>query len=348
MSTNTLTGRKLLVTGGAGYIGSVCVERLVDSGCVVTVFDNLSEGHKAAVDPRAELLVGDLQDRSAVRGAFAAVNPDAVLHFAASALVGESMQMPGKYFCNNVVAGLNLLEAMVEAGVKRLVFSSSCATYGLPHVDLIDELAPQVPINPYGESKLIFEQMVRWFDRAHGLTSVGLRFFNVGGASRACGEDHRVETHLIPNLLKVALKQKASAAVYGRDYDTLDGTCVRDYVHVLDVVSAHLAAITTEQSGNFNLGSGCGHSVSEVVACCREVTGHEIPVVYGPRRPGDPSHLSADIRKIERLLRWRPRHSSVQEIVRSAWAWHRAHPQGYEGVAAEPHSSAAADPSLRS
>jgi UDP-glucose 4-epimerase len=322
-------GMNVLVTGGAGYIGSICVEKLLDANCRVTVFDNLSEGHRAAVDPRAELIVGDLLDTAALAKAFTASQPEAVLHFAASALIGESMRAPEKYFRNNVTTGLNLLDAMIGSGVKRLVFSSSCATYGLPDSMPVNESMPQSPINPYGESKLIFEQMLRWYEQAHGLMSVGLRFFNVAGASPTRGEDHRVETHLIPNVLKVALGQKDSVGIFGVDYDTPDGTCVRDYVHVLDVAAAHLMALGAKTSGFYNLGNGVGYSVGDIVGCCRHVTGHPIPVLHQTRRAGAPSRLVADFSKIEGALGWRPRQSSLQEIVASAWAWHQRCPNGY-------------------
>ena len=334
MSAVALPGLKVLVTGGAGYIGSVCVEALLDAGCEVTVFDNLSEGHRAAVDTRAELEVGDLLEATALTEVLATVRPEAVIHFAASALVGESMREPGKYFRNNVVAGLNLLDAMVATGVKRLVFSSTCATYGLPAVVPVPETAPQAPVNPYGESKLMFEQMLRWYNQAHGLKSVGLRFFNVGGASDRRGEDHRIETHLIPTLLRVALGQREQFEVFGTDYATPDGTCVRDYVHVQDVAAAHLAALAAPGSGFYNLGNGVGYSVGDVIACCRQVTGHVIPVVKRLQREGDSARLVADAGKIQAVLGWRPQYPGLLEIVASAWAWHRRHPRGYGASAA--------------
>lgn len=330
----SLVGRRIFVTGGAGYIGSVCVEQLLDAGCEVTVFDNLSEGHRLAVDERAGFIFGDLRDDKAIRDAVVAHRPHAVMHFAASALVGESMRAPGKYFRNNVAAGINLLDALVEGGVTRLVYSSSCATYGLPGADLIAELADQVPINPYGESKLIFEQIARWYEVAHGLVSVGLRFFNVGGASPTRGEDHRIETHLIPSVLQVALGQRGAVEIHGTDYPTPNGTCVRDFIHVLDIAAAHIAVLGATEGGCFNLGNGAGYSVAEVLSCCRRVTGHIIPTMNSPRRAGDPSRLVADARKIESMFGWRPRHSSLEEIVTSAWNWHRNHPTGYGDGAA--------------
>lgn len=319
----------VFVTGGAGYIGSICVEQLLEAGHRVAVFDNLSEGHRAAVDLRAQLFVGDLLDPTTLGRAMRAVEPHAVLHLAASALVSESMKAPEKYFSNNVSAGIRLMDAMIETGVKRLVFSSSCATYGLPWSVPIDESTDQIPINPYGESKLMFEQMIQWYERAHGITSIGLRFFNVAGASETRGEDHRVETHLIPNILKVALGQKSQVDVYGTDYETTDGTSVRDYVHVLDIASAHLVALTAPIGGFFNVGNGCGYSVAEVIEKCREVTGHPIPLVARPRRPGDPAQLVANSQKIRAAFRWRPSHSSLDQLVESAWQWHLRHPRGY-------------------
>lgn len=320
----------IFVTGGAGYIGSICVEQLLEAGYRVVVYDNLSEGHRAAVDPRAELIVGDLLDPIRLRDAMGKLRPDAVIHLAASALVGESMKMPEKYFNNNVSGGIGLLDAMIECGTKRLVFSSSCATYGLPSAVPIDESARQIPINPYGESKLMFEQMVRWYEQAHGIRSIGLRFFNVAGASGHHGEDHRVETHLIPNILKVALGQKSHVQVYGADYETTDGTCIRDYVHVLDIAEAHLLALKAPESGFFNLGHGQGFSVAEVIVHCRQVTGHLLPVVVLPPRSGDPARLVANSGKIQEALGWRPRNSSLSQMIESAWQWHSRHPRGYE------------------
>lgn len=319
----------VFVTGGAGYIGSICVEQLLDAGCRVAVYDNLSEGHRAAVDSRAELIVGDLRDPSALGRAMRSVKPDAVLHLAASALVAESMDAPEKYFSNNVSAGIRLLDAMIDSGVSRLVFSSSCATYGLPPSVPIDEAMPQAPINPYGQSKWMFEQMVPWYQRAHGIKSIGLRFFNVAGATSTRGEDHRVETHLIPSVLKVALGQRPYVEIYGTDYETDDGTCVRDYIHVSDIALAHLAALTAPESGFFNLGNGCGFSVAQVIQECREVTQHPIPSVVKPRRAGDPARLVANAAKVQATLGWRPRCSSLRQMVESAWQWHRRRPQGY-------------------
>src|SRR5687768_7315128 len=248
----------ILVTGGAGYIGSICVEQLLDAGHTITVFDNLTEGHRAAVDPRAKLINGDLQQRCDVDDALEAVRPEAVMHFAANALVAESMKDPSKYFRNNVCGGLNLLDAMVAVGCKKLVFSSTCATFGVPERVPIDETLPQRPINPYGESKLMFERILRWYDELHGLRHVALRYFNAAGATEKYGEDHRIETHLIPNVLKVALGQKEHVEMFGTDYETPDGTCVRDYIHIVDLAQAHMLALGAEQSAFYNLGTGGG------------------------------------------------------------------------------------------
>ncbi len=321
--------QSILVTGGAGYIGSVCVEHLLDAGHDVTVFDNLSEGHRRAVDARARLVVGELSDPAAVRDALRASRATAVMHFAGSALVAESMRDPGRYFRNNVSCGVNLLDAMVAEGVGRIVFSSTCATFGVPERVPIDESAPQRPINPYGESKRMFEQALRWYGEAHGLTHVALRYFNAAGATRRFGEDHRVETHLIPNVLKVALGQRPSVEMYGTDYPTPDGSCVRDYIHVVDLAEAHRLALAAKRSAAYNLGTGGGTSVREVIACCREVTRRDIAVLERPRRAGDPPRLVASSEKIERELGWSPRFKGIAPIVESAWAWHRDHPNGY-------------------
>lgn len=320
---------KIFVTGGAGYIGSICVEQMLDRGHEVAVFDNLTEGHRAAVDSRAVFFHADLADRVAVERAIGEFAPEAVMHFAANALVGESMADPSKYFRNNVANGINLLDAMVAHGVKKFVFSSTCATFGIPASMPIDETLPQRPINPYGESKLMFEKILRWYDEIHGLRFTALRYFNAAGASKRFGEDHRVETHLIPNILKVALGQREAVEIYGTDYETPDGTCIRDYIHILDLADAHIRALDRGQSGFYNLGTGGGTSVREVIDCCRLVTGRDIAVREKPRRPGDPPRLVAASDKIRAELGWEPRFRGIEPIVRSAWAWHLQHPQGY-------------------
>jgi UDP-glucose 4-epimerase len=320
---------KIFVTGGAGYIGSICVEQLLDAEHNVTVFDNFSEGHRRAVDPRAALIVGDLQRECDIHDALEQARPDAVMHFAAHALVGESMENPSKYFRNNVYGGINLLDAAVAVGVKKFVFSSTCATFGPPDRLPIDETLPQRPINPYGESKLMFEKVLRWYDQIHGLKFVALRYFNAAGATERFGEDHRIETHLIPNVLKVALGQKEDVQIFGTDYETPDGTCIRDYIHIVDLAQAHMLALGAKESAYYNLGTGGGTSVREVVATCERVTGKKIPVVEKPRRPGDPARLIAGSDKVQRELGWKPKFQSLDPIIESAWAWHVRHPNGY-------------------
>ena len=321
---------KIFVTGGAGYIGSICAELMLNEGHAITIFDNLSEGHRAAVDTRAQFIQGDLQDRQSVQSALAKIHPDAVMHFAANALVGESMQNPSKYFRNNVSNGLNLLDSMVATGVRRFVFSSTCAIFGPPECLPIDETMPMRPINPYGESKLAFEKILRWYDQIHGLRFVSLRYFNAAGASEKFGEDHRCETHLIPNVLKVALGQKPSVEVYGADYETPDGTCIRDYIHIVDLARAHILALATSKSELYNLGTGGGSSVREVIECCRRITGRAIDIAEKPRRPGDPTRLIASSERIKRELGWQPQFQSLDTIIASAWTWHQKLPNGYE------------------
>jgi len=320
---------KILLTGGSGYIGSVTTELLCDDGHEVVVFDNLERGHRAAVDPRARLVVGDLREPLAIREAMAAAKPDAVVHFAAYALVGESMQEPHKYFENNVGGGLNLLDAMLRVGVRKIIFSSTCATYGQPEVMPMTEALPQRPTNPYGESKLMFETALRWEEERRGLRPVFLRYFNACGATEKYGEDHEPETHLIPNVLKVALGQAPAVPVFGDDYPTPDGTCIRDYIHIVDLARAHILALEKDVVGAFNLGTGTGFSVKQVVETCREATGHPIPEALSPRRPGDPACLVAGAAKARDVLGWNPRHPDLKTIVQHAWNWHRAHPRGY-------------------
>jgi UDP-glucose 4-epimerase len=321
---------KILVVGGAGYIGSICTEVLLDQKHEVAIFDNLSEGHRRAVDPRAEFIEGDLADKETTAETLARLRPEAVMHFAANALVAESMQNPSKYFRNNIASGLNLLDAMIAAEVRRLVFSSTCATFGPPERVPIDEETPQRPINPYGESKLAFEKILRWYDAIHGLRFVSLRYFNAAGASEKFGEDHRCETHLIPNVLKVALGQKKRVEIFGTDYETPDGTCIRDYIHIIDLAHAHILALDALTSAFYNLGTGGGSSVREVIESCRKITGRPIPVLEKPRRPGDPPRLIASSEKIKRELGWRPQFQTLDAIVESAWKWHQKFPRGYE------------------
>lgn len=319
----------VFVTGGAGYIGSICVEELLNAGHAVTVFDNLSEGHRSAVDQRARFVEGCLSHPTAVEQAIRDAGADAVMHFAANALVGESMTNPGKYFRNNVANGLNLLDAAVAAKVKKFVFSSTCATYGPPDRVPMTEDLPQRPINPYGESKLAFEKILRWYQEIHGLEFVALRYFNAAGASEQFGEHHRIETHLIPNVLMVALGKRSEIQIFGTDYPTPDGTCIRDYIHIVDLAQAHMNALEPGRQGFYNLGNGDGYSVREVIQTCEEIVGKKIAAVEQPRRPGDPPKLVAAADKAFKELNWKPRYPKLRDIVATAWAWHQKHPEGY-------------------
>ena len=321
---------KIFVVGGAGYIGSVCAELLLNEGHEVTIFDNLTEGHRRAVDSRASFIQGELTERAQIQAALSSTRPDGVMHFAANALVGESMRNPSKYFRNNVCNGLNLLDAMVTTGVRRIVFSSTCAIFGLPERLPIDEMTPASPINPYGESKLAFEKVLRLYDQIHGLKFVSLRYFNAAGATQNFGEDHRQETHLIPNVLKVALGQKPNVEIYGTDYETPDGTCIRDYIHIVDLARAHILALGAINSALYNLGTGGGSSVREVIAACGKIAGRNIATIEKPRRPGDPPRLIASSGKIKNELGWQPQFQSLEAIVESAWKWHEKFPRGYE------------------
>jgi UDP-glucose 4-epimerase len=321
---------KIFVVGGAGYIGSVCAELLLNEGHEVSIFDNLTEGHRRAVDSRAEFFQGELADRARIEAALSSARPDAVMHFAANALVGESMRDPSKYFRNNICNGLNLLDAMIATPVHRIVFSSTCAIFGLPERLPIEETTPARPINPYGESKLAFEKVLQWYDRIHGLKFVSLRYFNAAGATKNFGEDHRQETHLIPNVLKVALGQKANVEIYGTDYETADGTCIRDYIHIVDLARAHILALGAPNSAFYNLGTGGGSSVREVVSACAKVTGRKIATIEKLRRPGDPPRLIASSEKIKSELGWEPQFQSLDAIIESAWKWHQKFPRGYE------------------
>ena len=320
---------KVFVTGGAGYIGSVCVVPMLEAGHDVEVFDNLSEGHQSAVDERAMFIEGCLSDRETILNAVGSNQPEAIMHFAANALVGESMTNPSKYFRNNVANGINLLEAAVEGGVRKFVFSSTCATFGVPETMPMTEALPQNPINPYGESKLIFEKLLRWYQELHGLEFVALRYFNAAGASEKFGEHHRIETHLIPNVLKVAQGQTKECKIFGTDYPTPDGTCVRDYIHIIDLAQAHMLAMEPGKNGYYNLGNGEGYSVRQVIETCERVSGKPIPAIEEPRRPGDPPRLVAGAQKAIDELGWKPQFASLDQIVESAWRWHQANPNGY-------------------
>ena len=320
---------KIFLTGGAGYIGSITTECLLNEGHEVSVFDNLEQGHREAIDPRAGFIQGDLRDRDAVREAMISVRPDAVMHFAAYALVGESMDDPMMYFRNNVAGGIHLVEALLAADVKKFIFSSTCATYGFPDRIPMTEDLPQRPVNPYGESKLMFEKILLWAQERKGVQPVFLRYFNASGATGKYGEDHEPESHLIPLVLFVAQGKRDKIMIFGDDYDTPDGTCIRDYIHIVDLAQAHILAVTGDHTGAFNLGNGSGYSVKEVIDVAREVTGHPIPAEVAPRRPGDPDRLVASSKKAHDVLGWKPQYPDLQDIIEHAWAWHQAHPDGY-------------------
>ena len=322
----------ILVTGGAGYIGSVVTQELIRSRHRVIVYDNLSNGHAAAITPGAEFVQGDIADREKLSWTIGRDSIEAVIHLAASIEAGESMKVPEKYFRNNSANTLNLLELMLERGIKRLVFSSTAALYGNPESTPIREEDPLRPTNVYGESKLLVEQMLAWFHRIHGLRYASLRYFNAAGAAGALGEAHNPESHLIPLILQVASGKRPSISIFGTDYPTTDGTCVRDYIHVQDLASAHVLALDALASRDkliYNLGNGKGFSVREVIAMAREVTGHPIPAVEAARRAGDPAVLVASSEKIQRELRWKTRYQDIKKIIGSAWEWQQSHPAGY-------------------
>jgi len=325
---------RVLVTGGAGYVGSVTVERLVAAGHEVTVLDSLVTGHPQAVPHDAELVVGSVGDPSAVVALLLVREIEAVLHCAARSQVAESIRDPALYYHENVVGGMALLEALREAGVRRFVFSSTAAVYGSPTATPIQEDAPLRPINPYGATKLAFEGALPWYAAAYGLRAVVLRYFNVAGASPTRGEDHRPETHLVPNLLN-AVQTGRPMTVMGDDYPTRDGTCVRDYIHVEDLADAHLAALEATLAPEpgveiCNLGSGSGFTVGEMLAAVEAATGQPVPHVVGPRRPGDPPVLLAAIDRAAEVLGWSPRRGAWDAMLGSAWAWRQAHPSGYD------------------
>jgi len=324
----------VLVTGGAGYIGSHAVAALLEREEDIVVIDNLQQGHRDAV-LGGKLYEGDLRDEAFMDQVFRENDIDAVIHFAANSLVGESMKLPGKYYHNNVFGTLCLLEKMNEYNVRKIVFSSTAATYGEPENVPIDEYDRTVPTNAYGETKLAMEKMMKWFDVAHGIKYVSLRYFNAAGAheSGKIGEDHNPESHLIPIVLQVALEQRAHISVFGDDYDTEDGTCIRDYIHVSDLADAHVLAVDRLRSGGdsavYNLGSGNGYSVKQVIDIARAVTGHAIPAVIEPRRAGDPAVLIASSNRARTELGWSPKRDNLEKIIASAWSWHKANPSGY-------------------
>jgi UDP-glucose 4-epimerase len=327
---------RVLVTGGAGYIGSVVVAQLLDAGHEVVVYDSLIKGHRESVAPRAALMVGDVADRTALDNVFQKVQPEAVMHFAAWIEAGESMQDPAKYFRNNSVNALNLLECMSAQGVKQFVFSSTAALYGDPERTPISEDDGLRPTNAYGESKLLVERMLEWFHRIHGLSYASLRYFNAAGATETLGEQHHPETHLIPMILQVAEGKRPHISIYGTDYPTPDGTCVRDYIHVSDLASAHVLALdalsstTHSQRLIYNLGNGRGFSVREVIETARRVTERTIQVSEDPRRPGDPAVLVASSEKIRRELGWIPNFPELETIIQSAWEWLQTHKDGHK------------------
>lgn len=325
---------RVLVTGAAGYVGSVSVEALLAAGHQVVAVDDLSSGHRDAIPSAVAAVNGNLGDAGLMVGLLERQRTEAVLHCAARSLVGESMADPAGYYRDNVVAGQTLLDAMRATGVRRLVFSSSAAVYGEPATTPVTEDAPLMPISPYGETKRVFEGMLRWYGRAYGLRSVSLRYFNAAGATASNGEDHHPETHLIPNLMAAALGRR-EVTLFGDDYPTPDGTPVRDYIHVADLADAHLLALDATAQGDggeaYNLGSGRGFSVREVVAAAESVVGRPIAHGVGPRRPGDPPVLVASAERAQQMLGWRPRRGSLEEMVGSAWAWAQRHPNGYEG-----------------
>ncbi len=327
---------RVLVTGGSGYIGSVVASQLLSKGSEVIVFDNLSNSRKVAVPSGAKLIQGDTADRALLDRVFTEHRLDAVMHFAASIEAGESMKVPEKYFRNNTANSLTLLEVVLAHKVPRFVFSSTAALYGTPDRTPIEETDPLHPTNTYGESKLLVEQMLAWFHRIHGLRYACLRYFNAAGATPEQGEDHHPESHLIPLILQVALGKRDHIAIYGTDYPTPDGTCIRDYIHVSDLASAHLLVLDALREKDkliYNLGNGRGFSVREVIETVRRVTGHPIPVREVERRAGDPAVLVASSANIKRDLNWQPQFPSLEDIVRSAWDWFRAHPDGYAASA---------------
>jgi UDP-glucose 4-epimerase len=323
---------KVFVIGGAGYIGGITASELIRHGHDVVVLDNLSRGYRDAVPEGASFEQMDLADQARLDALFGQYKPDGVIHFAAYIEVGESMKYPAMFFRNNVVHTLNLLEAMVAHDCKRIVFSSTAAVYGFPETVPVPEDAPLRPINPYGRTKLMMEEMMEWFDKIHDIRYAALRYFNAAGAWEGRGEAHNPETHLIPLILQVALGKRSHINIYGDDYPTPDGTAVRDYIHVADLATAHILALQALDGGSrtYNVGTGQGFSVQEVIEAARTVTGHSIPAVVTPRRAGDSPQLVAANEKIMRELGWEPRYSDLDTIVRSAWEWHQSRPNGYD------------------
>ena len=323
----------VLVTGGAGYIGSVVTEELINDGHEVVVYDNLEKGHRAAIHPKARFVAGDLLDGETLGRTIRGNAIEAVVHMAAYSLVGESVAQPEKYYRNNVLGGVTLLSVMRDNGIKRIVFSSSAAVYGEPVKQPIEESDPTTPTSPYGENKLAFERALAWDDEVYDLRFASLRYFNAAGASERCGEVHDPETHLIPLVLQAAAGKRGEVEIHGDDYSTRDGTCVRDYIHVVDLARAHVMALEgiEQKSRTYNLGCGGeGYTVREVIDKAREVTGKELKTRVGPRRPGDPAVLIASSEKIKRELGWKPAQQDLRSIIQSAWDWMNAHPSGYD------------------
>ncbi len=323
----------ILVTGGAGYIGSIVVEQLIEAGESVVVFDNLYQGHKHAVHPQAAFIQGDLSNRAEIDAVFNAHAIDAIMHFASHTLVGESMEQPFLYLGENVTNALNLLQAAVAHNTRKFILSSTANLFDDPEKMPIAATERIVPGSPYGESKYIIERYLHWMDRIYGMRFAALRYFNAAGASAERGEDHHPELHLIPIVLEVARGRRDKLTIFGNDYNTPDGTCVRDYIHVLDLAQAHILALRNLDKGSrtYNLGNGKGYSIMEVVETARQITGHPIPVEIGPRRPGDPDILIADSEQIRQELGWQPQYPELYDIIQSAWKWHQAHPDGYKG-----------------
>ncbi|CAN5752803.1 UDP-glucose 4-epimerase GalE [soil metagenome] len=324
----------ILVTGGAGYIGSVAVEDLIKQGEKVVVIDNLVYGHRKAVDSNIPFYEGNIGDKNLIRKILSEHRIEACIHFSAYAYVGESVEQPQKYYENNFVQTLNLLDVLIENDIKKFIFSSTCATYGEPQYIPIDERHPQNPVNPYGMTKFMIEKVLQDYDAAYGLKFVSLRYFNACGASGSCGEDHDPETHLIPLVLFAAQGRRESISIFGDDYPTPDGTAIRDYIHISDLSQAHLLALEHLRKGGasefINLGNGTGFSVREVVEAARKITGREIKAEIAPRRAGDPSRLVADAEKARKILGWKPQFPEIEKIIESAWKWHEANPKGYD------------------
>ena len=321
--------KKVLVTGGAGYIGSACTEYLLNHDFEVTVFDALITGHRDAVDPRAKFIEGNLENRELIIDVCKQGKFDAIMHFAAFSLVGESMTDPSKYFRNNLANAINLADAAVAGGAQSFVFSSTAATFGQPERVPISEHDRQIPINPYGESKLCFEKVLKWYSQIYGIKYAALRYFNAAGATENYGEDHRPESHLIPIILQAVRGKRDKLMLFGDDYDTPDGSCIRDYIHILDLAQAHELALSAPESGHYNLGTGNGLSVFEIIKAAEAVTGKKVNFEIAPRRPGDPARLIACSDRARSMLKWQPKYESAEQIIESAWKWQLKHPEGY-------------------